>query len=896
MFTRFRDVCGDSRRKRNKRGLWLPFVFLLLLTPTFYVQAAEVRIGVLTLRGQEKVAEAWVEMIRYLNETLPTHRFELVPLDFDQVTLSARQRSVDFIIANSSFYVELERTYGASAVATLYHRDANGVAISRFGGVVLTQAQRGHIRQLGDLKGKRVAAVAPTSFGGWQTGLRELQQQGYKPEMFARLDFLGTHDAVVQAVAAGTHDAGFVRTGTLEQMAQEGSIHPGEFFILAEKHESGFPQRLSTRLYPEWPLARLPGVSETLAVQLAVALMQMPEEYMLFHSPYGAGWTLPQNYQPVHELLRELRLGPYEYLNDWTLEQVLTAYWHYLLLALLLLFSAVVSVLYFVQMNRRLQQQQHALTQLNNELEARVDERTQRVQGLLEAEQYLRSIVQTVADVNQIIITAEQCTDMLKSACDRLVSHPEYGFAWVAVEQDGQVQRLVNSYGSSEQLQQLMLAPAALVAVMEAMRKNRLHLLDEERLQVMAVGVESINAAALLPLRANAYTDAIGVLCVYTRRRAGFEAEEISMLEQLAGDLGFAMHAFLRREQSERMEAARIRNYEETILAMVDMIEKRDTYTAGHTRRVADYSRRIAHALGLDDEAIEQLVKAATLHDIGKIIIPDAVLLKPGALTSLEYELIKQHVSVGYETLSGVAMYQDLAELMRHHHERMDGSGYPQGLVGEQIPLSARIMAVADSFDAMTSNRIYKPRKSVEEALQELQALADVHYDRSVVEAACQVLADLPAVSDADQLPTTDIERQRFAYFFNDQLTGLYNAEYLQFMLQRNLHVHFHSLQMILLRGFAAYNETHGWHRGNHLLRDFAHWLQHKCPGGMVFRVLGDDFVLINAPDGWLVEGEMEQHSPLTGTQVSAEQLRFGLDEGSLQHLQQVLSGALGSH
>ena len=867
----------------------------LLLTGLLIPSAAiaDFSIGVLSLRGDAKVTEAWQPMLEHLNQTLPEHNFTLVPLGFDEVHLATRQRKVDFIIANSSFFVTLEKLYGASAIATFYTRNADAVAVSKFGGVIFTRVDRADIRLLNDLKDKRIAAVDPSSFGGWQTGLREIHNRGLSASSFSELTFLQTHDAVVYAVQQGDADAGFIRTGTLEQMALESTIELSDFFVLAERNTADFPYRLSTSLYPEWPIAKLPHVSDSQAMEVAIALFNMPESTLAFHSPYGAGWTLSQNYQPVHDLLRELKLEPYAYLNNLTLTDTLKRYWQYLLIALLVLIASTLVLFYVLHINRRLQLQQRTLGQLNSQLEQRVEERTNRIESLLEHEQYLRRIVQTVADVNQIIITSTHRIEMLKSACDRLVSHPEYRFAWVAGLKDNppEAERLVSSYGSTEQLVALTQHQLSLEQVKQVLQDNVLSILGETDLQKTSSEPLNLTAAALLPLRSDAFSAAIGVLCVYTHRTSGFDEDEISMLEQLAGDLGFAMHAFIRREESERAEVSRISNYEETILAMVDLIEKRDTYTAGHTRRVATYAELIARKMGLAEEQVQQLVKASTLHDIGKIIIPDAVLLKPGSLTPLEYELIKQHVSVGYETLSAIKMYEDLAELMRHHHERLDGSGYPQGLKDGDIPLPARIMAVADSFDAMTSNRIYKPRKTVDEALAELQSLANIHYDARVVEAAVQTLKsiDIDSQSHAEQLPDSDLERQRFAYFFNDQLTGLYNAEYLRFMLQRDMYKHFHSLQMLLLHKFASFNVKHGWHAGNQLLQAFANWLQQQCPGAMIFRVMGDDFVIINAPDGWLENSDPVTDSPLAGTGVQVEQQRFSCTADGLEAVQDYL-------
>jgi len=167
-----------------------------------------------------------------------------------------------------------------------------------------------------------------------------------------------------------------------------------------------------------------------------------------------------------------------------------------------------------------------------------------------------------------------------------------------------------------------------------------------------------------------------------------------------------------------------ISNYEQHIYALVDVIEKRDSYTAGHTRRVAQYADLIAAQMGYQEESRELLYRASMLHDIGKVSTPDSILLKPGKLSQLEYKLIQGHVNTSYELLTKVDIFEDIAEIVRHHHEHYDGSGYPKGLKDQQIPMLSQVMTAADAFDAMTTDRIYKGRKSVSIALEELQNLA----------------------------------------------------------------------------------------------------------------------------------------------------------------------------
>jgi len=216
-------------------------------------------------------------------------------------------------------------------------------------------------------------------------------------------------------------------------------------------------------------------------------LFTMPEVNMLYHSPYGAGWGLPQNYQPIHGLLRELKLEPYQELTQQqSLPVALKAYWRYLLIALVSFIIAMAFIAYVIRINRRLHQHQQKLSQLNTELEARVSNRTSQIESLLEHEQYLKGIVQTVADVNQIIITSSNRMEMLKSACDRLVSHPEYRFAWVASLRHGDpgdcIERLVSSYGSTEQLIALTQSPEMLAKIHDAIIQNQLVLISASEL------------------------------------------------------------------------------------------------------------------------------------------------------------------------------------------------------------------------------------------------------------------------------------------------------------------------------------------------------------------------------------------------------------------------------
>ena len=176
--------------------------------------------------------------------------------------------------------------------------------------------------------------------------------------------------------------------------------------------------------------------------------------------------------------------------------------------------------------------------------------------------------------------------------------------------------------------------------------------------------------------------------------------------------------------------------------AMVVLLDSKDEYTAQHSAAVAMYCRDIALALDLPDEETEALHLAGLLHDLGKVGVPDAVLRKATTLDEEEWSFIKQHPEKGAEVLSHLATYQDVADIVRHHHERLDGSGYPSGITAEIIPEPSKILAVADSYHAMTSDRPYRGARSSFEALKELRLMAGATLDARYVEVLARVLRD----------------------------------------------------------------------------------------------------------------------------------------------------------
>lgn len=182
-------------------------------------------------------------------------------------------------------------------------------------------------------------------------------------------------------------------------------------------------------------------------------------------------------------------------------------------------------------------------------------------------------------------------------------------------------------------------------------------------------------------------------------------------------------------------------NLSGTIQAMAMTVESRDPYTAGHQRRTSDIARCIAQELVLPRKQVDGIRMAGVIHDLGKISIPAEILSKPGKICSPEYSLIKSHPQTGYDILKGIDFQWPVAEIVRQHHERLDGSGYPFGLTGDDIMLEARIVGVADVIEAMSSHRPYRPALGVGEAFNEIRKNKGKLYDPDVVEASEKVFA-----------------------------------------------------------------------------------------------------------------------------------------------------------
>ena len=219
--------------------------------------------------------------------------------------------------------------------------------------------------------------------------------------------------------------------------------------------------------------------------------------------------------------------------------------------------------------------------------------------------------------------------------------------------------------------------------------------------------------------------------------------DKVLELEKANIELKKIEKSLLRKEKERKQTFGKLqKSLEGTINALASAMGKRDPYTAGHQQRVAELARVIAEEMGLSKDETRGIRVAGRIHDIGKISVPAEILVRPRRLTDIEFNIVKTHSQVGYDILKDIEFPWPVAEIVLQHHERMDGSGYPQGLSGEKIILGARTIAVADVVEAMCSHRPYRSAFSVEKALEEISQNRGILYDTKVVDACLKLFKE----------------------------------------------------------------------------------------------------------------------------------------------------------
>jgi len=366
----------------------------------------------------------------------------------------------------------------------------------------------------------------------------------------------------------------------------------------------------------------------------------------------------------------------------------------------------------------------------------------------------------TLSEVNHLLVHSSNELEFLSALCQAIVKQSSYRMAWVGYLEydeartirivakngfeDGYLERAAIVWSDTERGR----GPTG-VAARSGKTQVVQNFLTDDRITPWRKEAEKRGYAASICLPLMLDNRVFGVLTIYSGYADIFTKEEVKLLEEMAGDLAFGVKTLRIRherdmaqlqikEQLAKLEA----NLEDTVEAISTIVELRDPYTAGHEHRVAELAATIAREMGLTDEQIKGTHLGGMVHDLGKIQVPAEILSTPRRLSEIEYKLVQYHPQAGYDILKDIDFPWPIAQMVLQHHERQDGSGYPQGLKGEAILLEARILCVADVVEAMASHRPYRAGLGIDRALAEIKRGRDTIYDPDVADACLKVFAE----------------------------------------------------------------------------------------------------------------------------------------------------------
>lgn len=368
--------------------------------------------------------------------------------------------------------------------------------------------------------------------------------------------------------------------------------------------------------------------------------------------------------------------------------------------------------------------------------------------------------LKTLAKSNKALVTASSEQDLLEKICRIIVETGGYQLAWVGYAENDEkktIQPLAQAGYDNDYLKKVNItwaetkldqgpAGKAIRSGKPSIMKNIVS--DPRRASWRKQALKrGYSSSIALPLKNKGKT--FGALNICAKEPDAFDSEEINLLKELAEDLTYGIVSMRDRVLQKTSEKELKKTLKKlrgalggTIQVIELMVEERDPYTAGHQRRVTDLARSISNEMGLSSNQIEAIRMAGLIHDIGKISIPSEILSKPTQLTETEFELIKKHPQVGYEILKNIDFPWPVAEIVLQHHERLDGSGYPDGLKNSQILMEARVLGVADVVEAMSSHRPYRAGLGKKKALEEIKKNKGTLYEPEAVDACVRLIAE----------------------------------------------------------------------------------------------------------------------------------------------------------
>jgi HD-GYP domain-containing protein (c-di-GMP phosphodiesterase class II) len=359
--------------------------------------------------------------------------------------------------------------------------------------------------------------------------------------------------------------------------------------------------------------------------------------------------------------------------------------------------------------------------------------------------QRLNRTLRTLSHGNEALVRAASEPELVTEMCRVIVETGGYRMAWVGIPQEDAAKSVTPVAWAGEVGQYLETARITWADEARGRGPHGRAIRSGEPQVTQDLGADpgmapwreaakerGFAASVVLPLK-----DASGVFAALTidsGETGAFDTDELKLLQELADDLAFGIRSLRDRRAHETLDQRWRTSLEATVGAIANTVEMRDPYTSGHQQRVARLAVAMARQMALPEHRIQGLYLAGIIHDVGKINIPAEILNKPGKISKIEYQLIQGHAEAGYDIVKGVDFPWPIADMVRQHHERLDGSGYPQGLHGEAILPEARILAVADVVESMMSHRPYRAALGIDAALAEIENGKGGLYDPEAVD------------------------------------------------------------------------------------------------------------------------------------------------------------------
>lgn len=348
---------------------------------------------------------------------------------------------------------------------------------------------------------------------------------------------------------------------------------------------------------------------------------------------------------------------------------------------------------------------------------------------------------------NEVMVRSKDEDEMTQKICDAIVTMDNYHSAWVGFVVDEEknfikpvaLSKMENT--SIIKKQNVKIKGTPFYKVINSCEHLIVDDLDKDKEFILSNNYnDEFKSLINLPIKTE--NNVIGCVAIFTKHRHHFGSHEVALLQEMADDIGYGINSL--RVSNENIEFSRALSDSliKTIKAIAMTVEKRDPYTAGHMNHVANLSTSIAKEMGLSDETIQGIGLGAAIHDIGKIYIPAEILNRPGKLSKAEFEMIKSHSQVGYDIVKGIDFIWPVAEMISQHHEKLDGSGYPNGLKGDEIILEAQVIAVADVVEAISSHRPYRPALGIEAGVDVIKEGRGTLFNAEAVDACIKIVKE----------------------------------------------------------------------------------------------------------------------------------------------------------